>query len=71
MALSYGLALNMAMVFAIQNQCTLANHIVSVERLSQYMDIESEAPEFIKNSHPPLNWPSVGKVDILNLQVIF
>ncbi|XP_057547947.1 ABC transporter C family member 10-like isoform X2 [Amaranthus tricolor] len=69
MALSYGLALNMAMVFAIQNQCTLANHIVSVERLSQYMDIESEAPEFIKNSHPPLNWPSVGKVDILNLQI--
>lgn len=71
MALSYGLALNTAMVFAIQNQCTLANHIVSVERLSQYMDIESEAPEFIENSRPPLNWPSVGKVEILNLQVIF
>ncbi|CAO2821256.1 unnamed protein product [Amaranthus hypochondriacus] len=69
MALSYGLALNTAMVFAIQNQCTLANHIVSVERLSQYMDIESEAPEFIENSRPPLNWPSVGKVEILNLQI--
>lgn len=70
MALSYGLGLNLGMVFTIQNQCTLANHIISVERLDQYMDIPSEASEVIENSRPPLYWPSVGKVEILNLQVI-
>ncbi|CAO2821257.1 unnamed protein product [Amaranthus hypochondriacus] len=69
MALSYGLGLNLGMVFTIQNQCTLANHIISVERLDQYMDIPSEASEVIENSRPPLYWPSVGKVEILNLQI--
>ena len=69
MSLSYGLGLNLAMVISIQNQCTLANQIISVERLNQYMDIPSEASEVINGSRPPQNWPSVGKVEIVNLQV--
>uniref|UniRef100_A0A803MKX9 ABC-type xenobiotic transporter n=1 Tax=Chenopodium quinoa TaxID=63459 RepID=A0A803MKX9_CHEQI len=69
MALSYGLTLNMSMVFLIEKQCILANDIISVERLDQYMDIPSEAPEVIKDSRPPQNWPLVGKVEICNLQL--
>ncbi|KNA25299.1 hypothetical protein SOVF_007830 [Spinacia oleracea] len=69
MALSYGLSLNMSMVFAIQNQCTLANYIICVERLEQYTHIPSEAPEVIEDSRPPKNWPLVGKVEICNLQI--
>ncbi|KAG6745646.1 hypothetical protein POTOM_050145 [Populus tomentosa] len=69
MALSYGLSLNMSLVFSIQNQCTLANYIISVERLNQYMHIPSEAPEVIKDNRPPSNWPEKGKVDICDLQV--
>nr|POF21923.1 abc transporter c family member 10 [Quercus suber] len=46
MALSYGLSLNTSLVFSIQNQCTLANYVISVERLNQYMHIPSEAPKF-------------------------
>uniref|UniRef100_A0A803M011 ABC-type xenobiotic transporter n=1 Tax=Chenopodium quinoa TaxID=63459 RepID=A0A803M011_CHEQI len=69
MALSYGLTLNMSMVFLIEKQCILSNDIISVERLDQYMDIPSEAPEVIKDSRPPQNWPLVGKVEICNLQL--
>ena len=69
MALSYGLSLNMSLVFSIQNQCTIANYIISVERLNQYMYIPSEAPEVIEENCPPSNWPAVGKVDICDLQV--
>ncbi|KAL2922183.1 ABC transporter C family member 10 [Bienertia sinuspersici] len=69
MALSYGLSLNMSMVFAIQNQCTLANYIICVERLDQYMHIPSEAPEIIEDCRPAESWPSVGKVEIHNLQI--
>ncbi|WCJ36773.1 ABC transporter C family member 10 [Euphorbia peplus] len=69
MALSYGLSLNMSLVFSIQNQCTIANYIISVERLNQYMYIPSEAPEVIEDSRPPPNWPAVGKVDICDLQI--
>ncbi|CAA3016437.1 ABC transporter C family member 10-like [Olea europaea subsp. europaea] len=69
MALSYGLSLNMSLVFSIQNQCLLANYIISVERLNQYMHIPSEAPEVIEENRPPINWPSKGKVEIHDLQI--
>ncbi|XP_061342019.1 ABC transporter C family member 10-like [Gastrolobium bilobum] len=69
MALSYGLSLNSSLVFAIQNQCTLANQIISVERLDQYMHIPSEAPEVIEGNRPPVNWPFAGKVEIHDLQI--
>nr|XP_048326132.1 ABC transporter C family member 10-like [Ziziphus jujuba var. spinosa] len=69
MALSYGLSLNVAVVLSIQNQCTLANYIISVERLNQYMYIPSEAPEVIEENRPPQNWPAVGKVELQHLQI--
>ncbi|XP_031262573.1 ABC transporter C family member 10-like [Pistacia vera] len=69
MALSYGLSLNVSLVMSIQNQCTIANYIISVERLNQYMHVQSEAPEVIEDSRPPANWPAVGKVDICDLQI--
>lgn len=69
LTLSYGLTLNMVMVVSLQNQCILANHIISVERIKQYMNIPSEAPEVIDDRRPPQNWPLVGKVEICNLQV--
>ncbi|KAJ4951568.1 hypothetical protein NE237_028400 [Protea cynaroides] len=69
MALSYGLSLNMSLIFLIQNQCTLANQIISVERLNQYMHIPSEAPEAIQENRPPPTWPGAGKVEIRNLQI--
>ncbi|KEH25773.1 putative xenobiotic-transporting ATPase [Medicago truncatula] len=69
MALTYGLSLNGALIFAIQNQCTLANHIISVERLNQYMHIQSEAEEIIEGNRPPLNWPVAGEVEINNLKI--
>lgn len=69
MALSYGLSLNINMVYSVELQCTLANYIISVERLEQYMHVPSEAPEVIIENRPPKNWPLVGKVEICNLQV--
>ena len=69
MALSYGLSLNNSLVFSIQNQCTTANYIVSVERLNQYMHIDSEAPEIIENVRPRADWPEKGRVEIQDLKV--
>ncbi|URE12441.1 ABC transporter C family member [Musa troglodytarum] len=62
MALSYGFSLNMSLVFASQNQCILANNIVSVERLNQYMHITREASEIVEGNRPPPNWPALGRV---------
>ncbi|KAG4952429.1 hypothetical protein JHK85_046296 [Glycine max] len=70
MALSYGLSLNAQLVFSIQSQCNLANYIISVERLNQYMHIPSEAKEVIEGNRPPSNWPVAGKVELNDLKVI-
>ncbi|CAN6312669.1 unnamed protein product [Urochloa humidicola] len=69
MVLSYGLSLNMLFLFSIQNQCSLANQIISVERLSQYMHIASEAPGMVEDSQLPANWPSVGKIELHDLEI--
>ncbi|KAK1268576.1 ABC transporter C family member 10 [Acorus gramineus] len=69
MALSYGLSLNMSLVFSIQNQCTLANYIISVERLNQYLHVSSEAPEVIEGHRPRTDWPAVGKVELQDLKI--
>ncbi|KAL6839562.1 hypothetical protein ACP4OV_030501 [Aristida adscensionis] len=69
MALSYGLSLNMSFVFSIQNQCQLANQIISVERVNQYMDIPSEAAEIIQENRPSPDWPQVGRVELRDLKI--
>ncbi|XP_026433459.1 ABC transporter C family member 10-like [Papaver somniferum] len=69
MALSYGLSLNLALVFATQNQCALSNSIISVERLCQYMNIPSEAPEVIDENRPEPSWPVMGRVEIHDLKI--
>ncbi|KAK7380438.1 hypothetical protein VNO78_32949 [Psophocarpus tetragonolobus] len=69
MALSYGFTLNASLVFLIQNQCSLENYIISVERLNQYMHIPSEAEEVIEGNRPPSNWPVAGKVELNDLQI--
>ncbi|KAE9451986.1 hypothetical protein C3L33_16103, partial [Rhododendron williamsianum] len=67
--LSYGLSLNIFVVASVQNQCTMSNSIIAIERLEQYMHIPSEAPEIIEGNRPALHWPVVGKVEIRDLKV--
>lgn len=69
MALSYGLSLNAFLIFYIQFQCSVANLIISVERLEQYMHIPSEAPAVIEGKRPAHSWPALGKVEFNNLKV--
>ncbi|KAM0894855.1 hypothetical protein ACQ4PT_024288 [Festuca glaucescens] len=69
MALSYGLSLNMSFVFSIQNQCNLANQIISVERVNQYMHIQSEAAEVVEENRPAPDWPRDGNVQLTDLKI--
>ncbi|TVU06626.1 hypothetical protein EJB05_49850, partial [Eragrostis curvula] len=69
MTLAYGLSLNSSFVYSIKNQCNLANQIVSVERVNQYMEIESEAAEVIEENRPSPDWPQVGRVELRDLKI--
>lgn len=67
MAFSYGLSLNAILVWCVQCQCTIANSIISIERLEQYMRIPSEESELVQTNHPLPGWPKRGKVEIRDL----
>ncbi|CAN6227822.1 unnamed protein product [Urochloa humidicola] len=53
----------------MQNQCQLANQIISVERVNQYMDIPSEAAETIEENRPSPDSPQAGRVEIRDLKI--
>ena len=41
----------------------------SVERMIEYMPMESEAPAIVDDSRPPDDWPHEGAINIQNLVV--
>ena len=70
LALSYGLSLNGSFVQSIQSQCILTSQIISVERLNQYMHVESETAEIVEENRPSPDWPKDGNVELIDLKVI-
>ncbi|KAG5577355.1 hypothetical protein H5410_057489, partial [Solanum commersonii] len=69
MAFSYGLSLNAILILCVQWQCTIANSIISIERLEQYMRIPTEESQLVQTNHSPPGWPKHGKVEICDLKV--
>lgn len=69
LSLSYGLSLNAVLFWAVYMSCFVENRMVSVERIKQFTDIQSEAAWKNKDLILPLNWPSHGNVDLTDLQV--
>ncbi|XP_077217234.1 multidrug resistance-associated protein 6 isoform X2 [Tasmannia lanceolata] len=70
LALSYALNMTSTQVFLTRWYSNLANHIISVERLKQYMHIPSEPPAIVDHSRPPLSWPFEGRIDLQDLKGI-
>ena len=69
LAVTYGLSLNTLQSWVIWNICQMENKIISVERILQYTSIPSEPPLVIEENRPDQSWPSLGEIDIRNLQV--
>ncbi|CAL5438817.1 unnamed protein product [Camellia sinensis] len=70
LSLSYALALTSTQVFMIQWYSSLANYIISVERIKQFMHIPSEPPAIVEDRRPPSSWPSKGRIDIQDLRAL-
>ncbi|KAI3910948.1 hypothetical protein MKW92_047897, partial [Papaver armeniacum] len=68
LSLSYALALTGTQVFMTRWYCNLANYIISVERIKQFMHIPSEPPAIVEDRRPPPSWPSEGRIDLENLK---
>lgn len=69
LSLSYALSLTGTLVFMTRWYCNLANYIVSVERIKQFMHIPIEPPAIIEGSRPPPSWPTKGRIELLSLRI--
>lgn len=70
LAATYGLNLNVLQAWVIWNLCNVENKMISVERILQFSNIESEAPLVIEDCRPEeKDWPSNGTIEIHNLCV--
>ncbi|XP_061994727.1 putative ABC transporter C family member 15 [Rosa rugosa] len=69
LAATYGLNLNVLQAWVIWNFCNVENKMISVERILQFTNIPSEAPLVIEDCRPNPEWPTVGKIELENLQV--
>ncbi|KAG0354796.1 ATP-binding cassette glutathione S-conjugate transporter ycf1, partial [Podila minutissima] len=52
----------------VRQYAEIESNIVSVERLQEYVELEPEAPEVIKDHRPPLEWPAEGRVDFVDYE---
>ncbi|KAJ0603422.1 putative ABC-type xenobiotic transporter [Helianthus annuus] len=69
LSLSYALALSSIQVFFTRWYCSLANYIISIERIKQFMHIPPEQPVTLENNRPPSSWPSKGKIHFEDLKL--
>ncbi|KAI8000828.1 ABC transporter C family member 8 [Camellia lanceoleosa] len=69
LSLSYASALTSTQVFMIRWYSSLANYVISVERIKQFMHIPPEPPAIVKDRRPPSSWPSEGRIELQDLRV--
>ncbi|XP_010027279.3 putative ABC transporter C family member 15 [Eucalyptus grandis] len=66
---TYGLNLNVIQAWVIWNLCNVENKMISVERILQFTNIQSEAPLVIEDSRPDPEWPNEGKIELQELSI--
>ncbi|KAA8540301.1 hypothetical protein F0562_024136 [Nyssa sinensis] len=69
LSLSYALASTSTQVFMTRWYCNLANYIISVERIKQFMHIPPEPPAIVEDRRPPSSWPSIGRIELEDLKI--
>ena len=62
LSISYALTITEMLNFAVRQVSELETNIVSVERLKEYVEIETEAEWKIEGKEPPKGWPNRGQV---------
>ncbi|KAL2337937.1 hypothetical protein Fmac_012383 [Flemingia macrophylla] len=69
LSLSYAFTLKDSQVFWSRMFSMTSNHIISVERIKQFIHIPAEPPAILEDSRPPSSWPSKGRIDLQALEI--
>ncbi|KAJ1654030.1 hypothetical protein IWQ61_005966 [Dispira simplex] len=63
LSVSYSLNITQSLNWCIRQYCEIETNIVSMERVKEYSELPSEAPDVIPDQRPSEEWPSEGTVD--------
>ncbi|KAI0720942.1 ATP-binding cassette transporter [Cerioporus squamosus] len=66
--LAFASSLLIDLITVVRRYVSLEQSLVSVERIKEYSELPSEAPEYIE-PRPPASWPSQGAIKCENLVV--
>ncbi|KAK5652526.1 hypothetical protein OQA88_10432 [Cercophora sp. LCS_1] len=66
LAMSYALSITTSLNWIVRQTVEVETNIVSVERVLEYANLPSEAPEIIHRNRPPVSWPARGEVEFAN-----
>lgn len=58
-----------ALLFSVRLHADMEMSMNSVERVQEYCQIESEAPEIIESNRPADSWPHKGAIDVRDLSL--
>ncbi|WOO86211.1 Metal resistance protein YCF1 [Vanrija pseudolonga] len=61
--MSYTISVTGSLNWFVRTASEVEQNIVSVERVSAYAELPSEAPEYIAATQPPSTWPPTGSID--------
>lgn len=66
LAMSYALQITQSLNWIIRQTVEVETNIVSVERVLEYAELPSEAPEVMFKNRPAIGWPGQGAVSFSN-----
>ncbi|KAJ5536597.1 Metal resistance protein YCF1 [Penicillium frequentans] len=66
LAMSYALQITQSLNWIVRQTVEVETNIVSVERVLEYANLPSEAPEVIFKHRPAIGWPAQGAVSFKN-----
>ncbi|KIW27349.1 uncharacterized protein PV07_07093 [Cladophialophora immunda] len=66
LAMSYALQITQSLNWIVRQTVEVETNIVSVERVLEYANLPSEAPDVIFKSRPSIGWPAQGQITFKN-----
>lgn len=66
LAMAYALQITESLNWIVRQTVEVDTNIVSVERVLEYTNLPSEAPEVVFTNRPNIGWPAQGAVSFKN-----
>eukprot|EP00743_Colponemidia_sp_Colp-15_P009208 GILK01010051.1.p1 GENE.GILK01010051.1~~GILK01010051.1.p1 ORF type:complete len:1442 (-),score=265.93 GILK01010051.1:79-4404(-) len=71
MTLAYILQLSGRLQMTMRHTAEMATDLLAVQRITEYIDLSSEAAWDVKDTTPPPAWPSAGAIEFNNLCISY